>query len=226
MSAMIRTWFRSLALAALMGAACSRPSTSEPAPTPPPAPPPEPVAIREGQSSLLFTYRDRDSGRFVTVERREDVPEAAREAVVVVDLELAPEARGSTQYVHVADLREPRADGSFSVAIASRHRFGQRPISSAGDQDGFGRDGVVLYSASWCGVCKKTARLLREWRVPFDERDIEASRSALEELGAKAAQAGIRPGGVPVIDVQGVLLQGLDPERLRALLAEKGLLPG
>lgn len=220
-----RAW--TLALALVLGHACSRPTPSASEPEhPPPGVAPEPVEVREGQVNLLFTFRDSDSGRFVTVESRDDVPEAVREAVVVVDLNLPPEARGANRYVHVADLRAARPNGTFPVAVASRHRFGNEASVGAEGAPAAPNKGVVLYSASWCGVCKKTSRLLREWGVPFEEKDIEASRSAREELGAKASRAGIRPGGVPVIDVGGVLLQGLDPERLQTALKEKGLLRG
>jgi glutaredoxin len=81
-----------------------------------------------------------------------------------------------------------------------------------------------MYSASWCGVCKKAKRLLDQWGVRFVEKDVEASRAAQEELARKAASAGIQPSGVPVIDVGGVLLQGLDETTLKNVLAQKGFL--
>ena len=189
-----------------------------------PAPAPTPIEVRVGQPELLFSYRS-PAGGFRTATTAAAIPEAARSSVVVVDLSLSPEERGSTRYVHVADLRAPDAEGRFPVAVASRHAFARGHGAEGEAAPGASTSApVVVYSASWCGVCKKAKRLLRELRVPFEDKDIEASRSALEELGAKARRAGLRPSGVPVIDVKGRLMQGLDVPRLKAMLREAELL--
>ena len=52
---------------------------------------------------------------------------------------------------------------------------------------------VVMYSASWCGVCKKAKKYFRRNAIPFTEYDIEKSTKAKRmytKLGAT---------GVPVI---------------------------
>lgn len=212
------------ALAALLcAAACSQPSTPEAPATPEPPAPPEAFSFAPDREGLSFTYRAPDSGRYETAESVEAIPEAARDAVVVVDLELSPEARGSGRYVHVADLTRPDAEGRFTAAVASRHGFDTAPSTGSGEASS-GSDHVVVYSASWCGVCKKAKRALDELGVHFEEKDIEASKKAAEELATKAAAAGFRPGGVPVIDVRGIMLQGFDRGRLEAALRQKKLL--
>ena len=57
--------------------------------------------------------------------------------------------------------------------------------------------------------------------IPFVEKDIENDRAAAEELLQKARAAGISAQGVPVLDVNGTLLQGFDPKKLHALLGDK-----
>jgi glutaredoxin len=52
---------------------------------------------------------------------------------------------------------------------------------------------VVMYSASWCRVCKQARRYFEENGIRFAEYDVETSeqgKSGFQELGAK---------GVPVI---------------------------
>ena len=52
---------------------------------------------------------------------------------------------------------------------------------------------VVMFSASWCGVCKKAKKYFRRNGIPFTEYDIEKSKKAkrkYKKLGAT---------GVPVI---------------------------
>lgn len=184
---------------------------------------PADITVTADRSNLVFTYQDPKSGEFATATSRDEVPNEARQAVVVTDLRLSPAERQAGRYVYVTDLRTAREDGTFPVAVASRYGFEAR-LTATSTASGSDRQGVVVYSASWCGVCKKTKRLLKAWNVPFVEKDVEASRSAQQELAAKAAQAGIRPGGVPVIDVAGILLQGLDERQLRDALQRTGLL--
>lgn len=187
-----------------------------------PTSPPQ-IVVSETRQDLAFTYRDPKTGAFTTATARDEVPVAARSAVVVTDLSLTPEQRQAGRYVYVTDLRAPREDGTFPVAVASRYGFEAMLTSTATVVDGQ-RGEVVVYSASWCGVCRTTKRLLKQWRVPFVDKDIEASKSARDELVAKAARAGIRPGGVPVIDVGGLIMAGLDERALRDALVRKGFL--
>ena len=182
---------------------------------------PEPLVVREDDPSLLFSYRGPE-GHYATAARIDEVPESARDAVVVIDLDKTPEERHAGRFIHVADLRKADPNGRYPVAVQSRYAF-EAPAETVNDAARSG-DGVVVYSASWCGVCKKAKRLLATWKVPFEEKDVEASRGAARELAAKAARHGFAPGGVPVIDVRGALLRGLDEVRLRATLQEQGFL--
>ncbi|MBN2498660.1 MAG: hypothetical protein JXR96_28980 [Deltaproteobacteria bacterium] len=77
---------------------------------------------------------------------------------------------------------------------------------------------IVLYTTPWCGFCKRAAAYLRERGVAFEERDIEANRWAAVELERKMREAGLRGGGVPVIDIDGFLVVGFDRQRLDELL--------
>ena len=211
-----------LVCSATLGA-CSTKSRSDAAdagsqPSTPPA-----IKVTADREDLIFTYRDAKTGDFSTATSAAEVPDASRRDVVVTDLSLSPKQRQAGRYVYVTDLREKREDGTYPVAVASRYGFeaGSTGTSSAAVA---ARREVVLYGASWCGVCKTTKRLLKKWNVSFVDKDVEASRSAQQELVAKAARAGVRPGGVPVIDVAGILLQGLDEQQLRQALVQQGFL--
>lgn len=183
---------------------------------------PKPIVVTAARRDLVFTYAHDGPGGFATATTVEAVPEAARGAVVVTDLSLTPEQRQAGRYVYVADLRAARADGTYAVSVASRYGFEAARAGTSSTAEA--ASGVVVYSANWCGVCKRAKQVLRGWGVPFVEKDVEASRSAAEELAAKARRAGIQPGGVPVIDVAGVLLQGLDERTLESVLKDRGLL--
>lgn len=65
---------------------------------------------------------------------------------------------------------------------------------------------VVMYSASWCGYCKKARKYFRANRIPFVEYDIERNKQAYrryKKLGAKA---------VPVILYKGQRMNGFTVE--------------
>jgi glutaredoxin len=67
---------------------------------------------------------------------------------------------------------------------------------------------VVLYSTDWCGYCKLTRRFLDEKGVPYREFDIEKNaeaRKAYEALGGR---------GIPILDVNGTLIRGYEPENI------------
>jgi glutaredoxin len=77
---------------------------------------------------------------------------------------------------------------------------------------------VILYMTSWCGYCRKAGAFLNARKVFFTEKNIEEDPEASKELAQKAARAGVKPQGVPVIDVRGKLVLGFDQNALdRAL---------
>ncbi len=64
------------------------------------------------------------------------------------------------------------------------------------------KDKVVMYSADWCGVCKKAKKYFRANNIPFKDYDIDKSskgKKDYKKLGAK---------GVPVILVGKKRLNG------------------
>ncbi|WP_192559851.1 glutaredoxin family protein [Pseudomonas allokribbensis] len=71
---------------------------------------------------------------------------------------------------------------------------------------------VVLYTTDWCGYCKQTKRFLDQKGIAFKEFDIEKdaeARKAYEALGGR---------GIPLIDVNGTLIRGFDPDEILAAL--------
>ena len=182
------------------------------------------VVVTSSRTKLLYSYQS--GSRFITATKISDIPLDSRQQVVVTDLSLSPSERQAGKFIYLADLRKPRNDGTYPVAISSRYGL-EAQLSGTRTSSGtvsVSDERVIVYTTSWCGVCKKALRLLKQWGVPHQEKDIEGSRKAQRELAAKAQAAGIQPGGVPVIDVAGNLMQGLDETTLRAQLQASGFL--
>jgi len=70
---------------------------------------------------------------------------------------------------------------------------------------------VIVYSTDWCPYCKHAKNYLKNKGVDFKEKNIEEDGSAREELMEKTN--GIY-SGVPVIDINGELLQGFDQNQI------------
>ncbi len=67
---------------------------------------------------------------------------------------------------------------------------------------------VVLFSATWCGACKRAKRHLDRQGVRYEERDIDDDASAKQEvrdvLGGRIA--------IPLLSVDGRYISGFRPD--------------
>ena len=64
---------------------------------------------------------------------------------------------------------------------------------------------IVMYSTSWCSVCKRARAMLTDLDADFVEKDIERDPVAALEFRARSP----REGGVPLLDYGGSLSRGL-----------------
>ncbi len=83
---------------------------------------------------------------------------------------------------------------------------------TASDEDnGVKAKKVVMYSAPWCGVCKRARLFFKSRGIHFRELDIERSTMARRELERMNAR------GVPVILVGGKRMNGFSEQRFMEL---------
>jgi len=75
---------------------------------------------------------------------------------------------------------------------------------------------VVLYSASWCGVCDRARQHMQARGVSFSEYDIEASERGRKDYERLAGR------GVPIILVGKQRMDGFSPDRFDALYGDAG----
>jgi glutaredoxin len=69
------------------------------------------------------------------------------------------------------------------------------------------RSNVVLFSAPWCGACKRAKRHLDAKGVAYRERDIDRDASAKQELRRILGRVAI-----PLLDVNGRYISGFRPD--------------
>ena len=167
-----------------------------PVPAPAAAPAPEPA---RGERTY---YRYIDAGGSLHfVDSLERVPEASRASAK--SIALAAESGSSTpptpSRAAAPPAARPRPFERTASLPASR-----RPVSSAG---------VVVYTTSWCGWCRKTLAWLDERGVEYENRDIERSDTWRDELVDKTGSVSI-----PVVEIDGQIVRGYDPGRMGELL--------
>ena len=77
---------------------------------------------------------------------------------------------------------------------------------------------ITIYSADWCAFCHATMGYLDKLGVKYTEKNVETDQSNAMEAVEKSGQMGI-----PVIDIDGMVIIGFDRPRIDALLREKKL---
>jgi glutaredoxin len=189
--------------------------------------------VKADSEGLLLTWID-EKGDFHIEQKPADVPMVGRDAVRVVDPNREESARVDT--VVVADLRVAGPDGTYPVHTMSRDDFDALAVSrrvkanketlgapgapsavaSAGgtgatDQPAAGRPTVIIYGASWCGACHQAMAYFKKKGITFLEKDIEQDPQAASEMQGKLKRAGLRGGGIPVLDIRGRILVGFEP---------------
>jgi glutaredoxin len=78
----------------------------------------------------------------------------------------------------------------------------------------YGAIDVILYETSWCPYCIKARELLKDMGVSLVEYDVEKDRARQVEMIKKSG--GSR--GVPVIDVEGIIIRGYDPDEIKTVI--------
>lgn len=215
------------ALAALPACRRTPPAQAPARPVADDGPQPAKIVVTKARTDLVFTYLDAQ-GAYHDATSVDEVPEASRAQVLVRDLSRTPEELRSADFLYVADLREGDKDGRYACGAVSRRAFERKGAAEAAAQAArleaeAGGAVVVVYTASWCGVCRQAREYLKRRGVPFLDRDVEKEDGAQTELQAKLKAKGLRFTGVPVIDVAGELMTGFDADALSGLLEKKGL---
>jgi mycoredoxin len=76
----------------------------------------------------------------------------------------------------------------------------------------YNRLNVVMYMTDWWGLCKKAREFMRSMGVDLVEYNIDKDSSKRDEARQKGGR------GVPVIDIEGTIIVGYNPNAIKAAL--------
>ena len=153
-----------------------------------------------GDAKRLYYQFIDARGRVAFVERLTDVPSEWRAKVGFVEMDSPPPLSPA--------MAEQTRDRRYAASSGPRRAGEQRVAARVPSR-------IILYSADWCGWCKKAKRHLDGMGVNYEIRDIDIADN-LNDLVAKTGQRGI-----PVLDVGGRMVTGFSPDRYDELIRQR-----
>jgi len=81
----------------------------------------------------------------------------------------------------------------------------------------YGSIDAIMYMTSWCGYCRKARAYIYSLGVNLIEYNIEKDVSKREEMLRKSGGS----TGVPLIDVEGIIIRGYSPEAIKAAVEKR-----
>lgn len=75
---------------------------------------------------------------------------------------------------------------------------------------------VLVYTTKVCPYCQMLKQFLKENKVEFKEIDVSEDPEAATEMIEKSGQV-----GVPVTDIDGKIIVGFDPDKIKKALKLK-----
>lgn len=97
------------------------------------------------------------------------------------------------------------------VSVSDYLRAVQQKRAEAKKQEAERQKPVVMYSAVWCGVCKRARQYFVANKIPFSEYDVETSDRGRKDY------ASLKGRGVPIILVGKQRMDGFSPGRFKQM---------
>lgn len=75
---------------------------------------------------------------------------------------------------------------------------------------------ITIYTTPICHWCKDTKAFLKKNKLKYTEKDVSADQKAAQEMIKKSGQM-----GVPVLDINGKIIVGFDPQEIIKMIGKK-----
>ena len=114
-----------------------------------------------------------------------------------------PPAEAKTEEVKIRSYDAPSPPQDWSKVLKAK-----APTAAASQ-------GVTMYMAEWCGVCRRARSYFAANKIAYTEIDIEKSDVGRREFNALGGK------GVPLIVADGKVMRGFSPEGFERLRKSK-----
>lgn len=94
-------------------------------------------------------------------------------------------------------------------------RLAPVPVSRMSGKRDYSDIKVTIYTTSWCPYCKRAKEYLDSLNVNYTEYDIEKDKDKAAEFRSKGGR------GVPLVDIEGIILKGYSPASIKSALDSK-----
>ena len=104
---------------------------------------------------------------------------------------------GNIQFTDKKPPEKAKAETvKLKISTIKNSNIGTHSISS--------NDKIIMYSATWCGVCKTAKKYFKSQGIPFKEYDVEKSAKGRKDFNR------LRGRGVPIILIGKQRMDGFD----------------
>ncbi len=114
------------------------------------------------------------------------------------------------------EQRIERPEANEHQGRESVKKFG-RDSSAQKEKRDYRDINVVMYMTSWCAYCRQAREYISSLGVSFIEYNIEDNKRREEEMLTKSGGG----RGVPLIDVEGIIIRGYSPEAIKAAVEKR-----
>jgi len=116
--------------------------------------------------------------------------------------------------VEIKEFKEKASDGP---KVKENINLPRPKSESFKEKRSYSDVNVIMYMTSWCPYCDKARTYLSSLDVNLVEYNIEQDKKKREEMLVKSG--GSR--GVPLIDVEGIIIRGYNPDALKAAIERR-----
>lgn len=116
----------------------------------------------------------------------------------------------------------PRGKNVKTTKIRTKGEGSSKPEDLRNPQNGQSKEKrpyqdikVVMYMTDWCSYCKKARELLNSLGVTLVEYNVEKNKGKAEEAQKLGGS------GVPVLNIEGVIVKGYNPERIKEAVEKR-----
>jgi glutaredoxin len=122
-----------------------------------------------------------------------------------------PPPVGDAEVISVKEEPAPKAQTPPNPATQPKVSSGKPKGGNRDEKRAYSSIKVIMYKTSWCGYCRKAREYLQSLGVDLVEYDVERDRS----MGAEMLRKSGGSRGVPVIDVEGIIIRGYSPGQMK-----------